>query len=260
MMRFGVCTKPEQLQAVIDAGYDYIELSLMWLAAMEEEAYLQFRKMLEASPVKAETTNCFFPREILLVGPEADHKRVENYTKQALARAADLGIRICVMGSGAARNIPEGFDPKEAEEQLIQVLRQTGDIAQTYGITIALEPLREKETNLINTVAQGLALCRKVNHPAVKCLADFYHVLCSEESMDAIENAGEMLVHTHLACYDRAIPSNEADVALCETWAAALKKCGYEGRISLEGRFGDDFAGAIKTALPILKKVFNKGE
>ncbi len=259
-MRFGVCTGLEQLQAVIDAGYDYIELSLMKLAALEEQEFLQWKKMLEASPVKAETTNVFFPFDIPLVGPEADHKRAREYTNKALARAAELGIKICVLGNGTARNVPEGFDPKEAEQQLMQVLRQTGDIAQTYGITIALEPLREKETNLINTVAEGLALCRKVNHPAVKCLADFYHALCNEESMNAIENAGEMLVHTHLACYNRCMPANEADVALCETWAAALANCGYDARISLEGRFGDDFAGTIKTALPILKRIFNQGE
>ncbi len=40
--------------------------------------------------------------------------------------------------------------------------------------------------------------------------------------------------------------------ALCAKWSAALKKCGYDGRISLEGHFGEDFVGA----LPILKDMF----
>ncbi len=259
-MKFGVCTKPENLQAVIDAGYDYIELALRNIAECTDEEFKELKARLDASPVKAESTNVFFSLDIPLVGPQVDLQQIREYLQRAFPRAAALGIKVCVMGNGGARNVPDGFDRATAEQQLAEILRLCGESAKQYGITVALEPLRVKETNLINTVAEGIALCRKVDHPNVKVQADFYHVLSSGETLEAIENAGAQLAHVHLAVTDRKMPVNEEGIALCQKWAAALRACNYDGRISLEGKFGDDFAETIRMALPNLKRVFNKGE
>ncbi len=255
-MRFGVCTKSDNLDIVALAGYDYIEFTLRDIENLSEDAFAALKNTLATSPIKVETTNLFFAADIPLVGPEVSFERIESFCQKALSRAGELGIKVSVIGNGAARKIPEGFDPKEAEAQFVRVLRLCGDIAARHGITIAIEPLRTKETNYINTVAEGIALCRKVAHENVKCLADFYHVLENGETLEAIEAANGLLAHTHLAVENRYMPATAKDAALCAKWAAALKKCGYDGRISLEGHFGEDFIGAITGALPILRETF----
>lgn len=53
------------------------------------------------------------------------------------------------------------------------MLGTLGDVAAKYGITVVVEPLQTKETNLINTVAEGIEIVKKVDRPNVKCLADF---------------------------------------------------------------------------------------
>ena len=41
------------------------------------------------------------------------------------------------------------------------------------------------------------------------------------------------------------MPIDDADLEACRAWAAALKKCGYQGRLSLEGKFDPAFEEAI---------------
>lgn len=254
-MRLGVCTKITNLQTVIEAGYDYIEFNLKWIAELSEEEFARVKETMDAPPIKAEATNGFFAPDFPIIGPAVDYERITAYCENALSRAAALGVKVAVLGSGGARNIPEGFDPVEAEGQFIKVLRICGDVAAHHGITVAIEPLQKKETNFINTVAEGIAICKKVDHPSVKVLADYYHVLASDEGLTAIETSDGLLAHVHLAVEGRVMPSTDHDKALCAKLADALKKCGYNARISLEGHF-DEFASDITTALPILKQVF----
>ena len=95
--------------------------------------------------------------------------------------------------------------------QLVAALRVCGDAAEKVGMKVAVEPLCYNETNVINSVAEGLEFCKEVSHPAVACLADFYHVFKVGESFDNVANAGDMLIHTHLARLndDRRIPTAE---------------------------------------------------
>lgn len=254
-MRFGVCTKPVNLQILIDAGYDYVELSLGSLEAMSEEDFSLLKATLAAAPIKAETVNGFFVPDFSIVGPEADFEKIAAYCERALSRAEELGTKVAVLGSGGARRIPDGFDRAEAEKQFIKVLRICGDTAARHGITVAIEPLQAKETNFINTVAEGMAMCKRADHPNVKCLADYYHVLASGEDLTAIETSNGLLAHVHLAVEGRVMPSTDHDKALCVKLANALKKCGYNARISLEGRF-NDFPAEVAAALPILSETF----
>ena len=164
-MKFGVCTGFENLREVTRAGYDYIEANLTQLEGMSNEDFSRIADLIDASPLKAEAYNCFFPGGFSLVGENFDAERISAYVEKALARAARLGGKVAVLGSGGARNIPEGFDRKVAEEQFISVLRMCGDIAKYHGMIIVVEPLNSEETNLVNTVADGLDFAARAAHP-----------------------------------------------------------------------------------------------
>ena len=259
-IRFGACigTDTDKLAALAAAGYDYAEASIQAIAAMTDDEYESFAVCAKSCPITVEACNSFFPGEIKLVGEDMDPAAVASYTEKALDRIARLGVKIAVLGSGKARMVPEGFDPKKAEEQFAQVLRICGDIAVKHDITIVVEPLRTGECNFINTVADGLVMVKKADHPTVKCLADFYHVFMNGETMDAIKTSAGELRHTHIARAnaDRLVPHCHEDEAACRIWAEALAACNYSGRLSLEGSFGDDFEGMIQKAKKYLS-LFN---
>lgn len=255
-MRFGVCcTTVDYFPRIKALGYDYIEVGFASITNMEDEKFEKLCIGLKENGFKAETANGFFPGDKILTGPEADHSFIVEYIEKGMQRFKSIGGEIAVLGSGKARNIPEGFDFTKGEEQFIEVLRIAGDIGAKYGIKIAIEPLRTMETNLINTVQQSLDIIKRCNHPNVFTLADFFHVFKSGESLDAIENAGELLIHTHLARAndDRQMPVTDEDLEACKLWANALKKCGYTARMSLEGSFKPEFTETVEKVLPALK-------
>lgn len=252
MIRFGVCTKVDNLSLLEEAGYDYVEFGLSSIEKKSDEEFAEIVRRVDASPLQVEVFNGFFPADIALVGPDVDMDRIAAYTEKALGRAARLGGKVAVLGSGKSRNIPEGFPYETAYRQFCEVFALCADIAEKYGITVALEPLNPKETNFLTTVEEGIALCRQVNHPHGKCLADFYHVSQSGETLDAIRESDGWIVHTHLAAPCRYMPASEEELALCRQWAQALKACGYEGRMSLEGKFDPDFGADITRTRKVL--------
>ena len=252
MIRFGVCTKFEKLALLEKAGYDYMEFALSSLEKKSEEEFAEIVKLVDASSLKVEAFNGFFPGDIALVGPQLDMDRVVAYTEKALCRAARLGGTVAVLGSGKSRNIPEHFPFETAYQQFCEVFDRCANIAGKYGMTIALEPLNPKETNFLTTVAEGIALCKQVDNPYGKCLVDFYHASQSGETLDAVRESGGWIIHTHLANPGRYMPESEADISLCKEWAQALKDCGYDGRLSLEGHFAEDFEADVTRTRKLL--------
>jgi len=259
-IRFGACIgiDLDKLTALRDCGYSYAETSLSAVAGLSDSEFDSFLNSAKNAGIPIEACNGFFPADIKIVGDSVDYDLVAAYTKRALARASALGVRVAVLGSAKSRAVPDGFDRKTAEEQFVTALRVCGDIAAACGIGIAIEPLRTGECNFVNTVAEGLELCARADHPAVGCLADFYHVFMNGESMDAVAHSNGRLIHTHIARAnaDRLYPHSPEDEAACRVWAQALRDCGYRGRMSLEGRSGDDFAAMIQKAKEYLN-IFN---
>ena len=254
-MKIGVCCTPdtENIEILKKYNFDFAEIALSNLFNASEDDIAKMLEICEASNIYVESSNNFFPGSIKLYN-NSDYTEIKSYVHKALSRLSKLGGKVAVLGSGRARNIPEEYDRNLAEKHFIEVVNICGDIAGSYGLDIAIEPLSRKETNLINTVAQGIEFCERVNHEHVKCLADFYHIFSNNETLDAIENSKGMLIHTHIARPnpDRNMPTI-ADIEDCKPWAQALKKCNYKGRMSLEGGMKPDFETALRDIQPVLE-------
>ena len=255
-MRFGVCCMtPSLFSRVKELGYDYIEYNLAKLYTLTDEEFEDLKKALNENGFKAEVSNCFIPGDIKAVGNDVDYDHFAEYTEKCMARFKELGGEISVFGSGKQRNIPDEIDRETGIDQFCKTLNVCADIAAKYGIKIAIEPLNTDETNLINTVADSIEICKRSGNKNVYTIADFYHVFRSGETMDAIENNEGYLIHAHLARanMDRRIPQEECDTEDCKKWAAALKKGGYDARLSLEGSWKPEFSETIELVLPFLE-------
>lgn len=76
-----------------------------------------------------------------------------------------------------------GFtDPKVPVDiqtaRVIDVMRRAGDIVAPHGIAMVMEPLNTRTNHpgvYMRSIAQGYAVARGANSPAVKILADLYH-------------------------------------------------------------------------------------
>ena len=94
-----------------------------------------------------------------------------------------------VFGSSAAKNVPEGFPYDRAWEQIVQAMRIAAPIAAQHGITIVIEPLNQKEANIVLTGAEGLKLGPRDRPASVQLQIDYYHMALENESPDILLEA-----------------------------------------------------------------------
>lgn len=234
-MEIGICAGIDQASFAAKAGYDYIELPLCTLAALSEKEFSDARKTIERAGFPCRAFNLLLPGKMKILGEKPDRKQLEKYAENALKRAADIGGTVVVFGSGGARRIPDGMNRDEAWRQMMEVCRMFGAIAGEYGLKIVLEPLNHGETDLLNTVAEGVEMVREIGDKSVRLLADYYHMQIEMESVDVLIDAALCLEHCHIACgADRRFPSGD-DEELCRKFLGALREAEYRGRLSVEG-------------------------
>jgi len=160
------------------------------------------------------------------------------YAVAAMRRAESLGAKVVVFGSGPSKQVPPGFAIDAARAQLIELLQALSPVARELGLTIAIEPLRRQECNIVNSAAEGLALVRSVASEEVKLLVDFYHLDAEKENPTIVREAGAEIRHIHIARPEgRAFPA-PADAPLFADFFAALAAIAYDGRVSIEAYSG----------------------
>lgn len=238
-MKIGVCTGVENIKKMEDIGFDYIEPSVVSIAKMNDEEFNAAMNLVDGSNIKCEAFNVLFPGDIRLTGPEVDEGGIKDYLERAFARVSRLGAKVIVFGSGGARKIPDGWSREEAWKQLVRIARIAGDVAAEYGLTIAMEPLNTSETNILNSVEEGLRFVTDVGHTHVKLLADFYHMRRENENMDVLVKAGSTIAHLHIANSNGRVCPLDRSEDVYDAFFQKLKEVGYQGRISIEAGIKD---------------------
>ena len=239
-IEIGVCTSVSNADLLSHCGYDYIEESVgRFLApAEDEDTFLRNLEIASKSPIPVKACNGFIPGTMKSVGPDTTHPEILEYAGTAFRRAQQAGVRYIVFGSSGTRRVPEGFRHSNAVDQFVSLIKKMAPIAGEYDVIIVLEPLRRDECNFVNTVAYGSRIVQRVNHPNFMLLADIYHMLEENESADSIINHGPMIKHMHIAEQkNRSMPGTHGEDFT--SYFAAMKKAGYKGMVSLEGRWED---------------------
>ena len=255
-MKIGICTDAAHIAQLKEGAADYIELNLTTLKNMSESEFREMELILDSKGIKAEATNCFFPADVKLCGRKLDMVKVSVFTERALQRAAYLGIKTCVLGSGPARMIEEGENVKRCSSELLEVFGHVGDIAKNYGVTIVVEPLNKGETNIINTVSEGAEVVRKLKHDNIKLLADIFHVGLENEPLSVISDNGDILRHMHIARPEGRFFPRANDGYDYMAVKEAVDKAGYDLRISIEGAPFGEFKESAEESLSFLKGIF----
>ena len=202
-MRYGVCSgieNPERVAAAAAAGFDYIECGFCSLSRGEDETVNAFARALEKSGIACEAANGFLPRDLAIIDRPENREPIRAYIEKGMERGAKLGLKTVVFGSSAARRVPEGFDFGEGFCQLCEFLRGTASpIAEKYGITLVIEPLRIAECNIINTVKEGVMLAAASGCANVHGLADLYHMVCEGDTCEDIRDLQGRIRHAHIS-------------------------------------------------------------
>lgn len=206
-MRVGVCANMnaagsdgvglEWLEQYRRLGFDYVELPVAQLLALNHEKRREAVARVRDSGLPCRSMNNFLPAALRLLGDECNLSRLAAYLEEAMALASDLQAKVIVFGSSGARNLPDGYDPARAWDELSERLMLFSDAARTAGVTIVIEHLNRIESNVINRFSEGAALAAQVNRDNVKPLLDVYHFCVGNELPEVLD--GIEIGHAHFA-------------------------------------------------------------
>lgn len=140
-----------------------------------------------------------------------------------------------------------GAGPTEEElDRSADVLRDAAAYADQAGVRLAAEFLNRHEGYLLNTLEQGAALARRVDHPAFGVLYDTHHAHAEEDDIAAaIRGEGRHIVHVQASENNRGgLGDGLVD---WQGTAAALADIAYDGWIAAEA-FAADVPGLSSKA------------
>ena len=253
---FGVCAGPDKAEKLKAIGYSFLEGGVAGTLKPEtpDAEYAPDLAKLKACALPFQSCNGFLPGKFHLTGPEPTHDAALDYAVKACQRADEVGIPFIVFGSAGARNVPEGFDMAKGKAQFIDFCQKLGDRIKDCKVTITLEPLNKGESNILNSVTEGIEYVDTIRRPRIKLLADFYHMMKENESPDAIRKAGARLRHCHIAELEgRKAPGTKGEDL--SGFFKALKDIGYVGGVSCEcGWPKENIEEAWKKALATMRR------
>jgi sugar phosphate isomerase/epimerase len=260
-MRFGVCCPPEQAGAALELGADFVELGAVGFKGAEEA---WDPATFHGLPVEA--TNLFFPPEIRLFGEKRTDRRVlRSYITNTLERAASVGVRVMVVGSGRSREAPApGLEVSRANNEFVSLVGEIQSEARRYRMTIAPESLNRTETNVGNDLGW---LATALAGVGAGFTADSYHLLyewdCGmrESEPESLAPSADYLrraipfppAHVHFGDLSRWPP--RSDDPMMRAFCGRLMELGYDARVSLECRW-TDFQAELPEAIAAAKSLF----
>ena len=213
-------------------GYDGVELAIRDPRLVDGEALLRLAAENHLEIVAIGTGQAWGEEGLSYTDPDpAVREAAIARTLSHLPFASRAGAVLII---GLLRGIVRpGVAPAQAMAWLVEALQRCCAEAQRYGVRIALEPINRYETTLINNVAEGLELIRRVGAGNFGLLLDTYHMNIEEPSIEgSIRQAGDRIFHFHVADSNRWYPGGgHLDFP---SLLGELKSTGYRGYVSGE--------------------------
>ena len=92
-----------------------------------------------------------------------------------------------------------------------------------------------------------------VEHPNFKLLCDYYHLIVEGGTPEMAAACGDALRHVHIANPDGRVAMKPGDKADYKAFFDALRRAGYDARVSFEGN-ASDYEAELPAVLEVLKK------
>jgi D-psicose/D-tagatose/L-ribulose 3-epimerase len=185
-MKFALCNEvlqplPFEQQCAIAAalGYDGLEVAPFTLAddpmAISDAEATAFRSMVEDAGIAIHGLHWLLvaPAGLSIVSADATVRARTVAVMERLIELAHLmGASYLVHGSPKQRSVPPGDSREVALARARDALAQAARRAEACGVTYCIEPLAPRETDLINTVAEAMALVQDIGSPGLQTMID----------------------------------------------------------------------------------------
>jgi len=269
-MQFGICneifkgwTIPDTMAYARRVGYDALEISPFTIANYVTEISkahrLQIRDDAKRAGIVISGIHWVLVQAegMYLNHPDAAVRvRTAKYFCDLVDFCADLGGKTIVVGSPKQRNVIDGVNPQQAWAWASATFRDAVRHAGQRDVTICFEPLSPAETNFINTAEDAIRFVQEHASPHFKIILDV-KAMCSESRPipQIIRESWPHFAYFHANDANLKGPGF-GDVDF-KPIAAALKKVGYGGTVSVEVFKFEEGPEVIATkSIEYLRRVF----
>jgi sugar phosphate isomerase/epimerase len=161
---------------------------------------------------------------------ETIRERAREFAAAMIDCAAEHNAPIII---GSMQQSPEKIDRNAALQYFQQAIEELAPIAAAKEQILLIEPLNRYETNLLNSVQQGLEFLSTLKARNVKLLLDVFHMNIEEQNIpQVIRLAGPAVGHVHFADNNRrAVGFGHIEYRYI---IQALRDIGYNGYLSAE--------------------------
>jgi len=220
---------------VLSKGWEYFEIpASMHCSALFCESEWQEQKALYKADGRPTPVSAF------MLGPGSTWKGASGqfYNPDVIKwsleiqfkRMAELGIKWAGAWGGHFR-CQDGFCRSKAIDQAISSINVMADLAEKYGMEIALEPQAEPDT-LFPKYLEGVAFAKLTGRRSVKVMADLNYFLELEQPLEDILKEPELCLNVHIQGDGGAQPNvGKRDEILIHLFNV-LKEAGYDKGVS----------------------------
>jgi sugar phosphate isomerase/epimerase len=228
-------------------GFDAVEIFPPSADAVRELRVDQFLAAHDLKLAAMGTGAGWLKHKFTLTSPDLSiRNQAHAFISSLMAVAGPLGAPV-IIGSMQGRwgdQVPR----EKALAWLADALNVLGSQATQYNVPLLYEPLNRFETNLCNTLADGVELLRSLRTKNVLLLADLFHMNIEETSIaDSLKAAGDYIGHIHFVDSNRR-PAGCGHIDYPPI-IAALREIGYDKYLSAECLPWPDPATAAKQTI-----------
>jgi len=246
-MKFAICNEMFQgwefsrvCEHVAGCGYDGVEIAPFTFnenpLEIDEAQAAGMGKTARAAGLELVAMHWLLarPAGLHITTPDnAVRKRTIDFAKHLAKLGGAMGAQFMVWGSPKQRDLVEGDRQEDAFKRAVEGVRQVCEVAGSFGITVAMEPLGPAETDFMVFAVDTVRLIEQVDHPACRLHLDVKAMSAEPAPIPEVIRANAK----HLA-YFHANDANLRGPGFGQTdfvpIAAALKDVGYDGYVSVE--------------------------
>ncbi|MEM7675913.1 MAG: sugar phosphate isomerase/epimerase [Myxococcota bacterium] len=222
-IRIGCCCDAAQISVVSQGEYDYLEITL---SILEDgiRAGQNPAEIVEALPAPAEVLMGMFPRNMALLGPNANRTAIMDRARFVIDLAVAANVQQLVLGAGKVRSIPDSMSREDGLRELCAILKEVSDTAVNAGLHFSIENIAAPASNVFNTLPEIEDIFQRFGLDSVGITFDTAQAAAANDPLEGMLKYSTHIHHVHVPV---PFPNREEALAL-------LAKAGYQGRISVE--------------------------
>lgn len=223
---------PAALRLASELGFDAVELFPPEPDALDPAAVRQTLDQHHLAVSAIGSGAGWVRHKLSLTHPDPGHRETaQTFVRSMIDFAAEFTAPV-IIGSMQGR-WGDGVSRDQALAYLAAGLGRLGEYAGSKGTVLLYEPLNRYETNLINTIEEGVRFLKTLPTTNVKLLADLFHMNIEEADLaGAIRAGGAHIGHIHFADSNRR-PAGLGHLPLGPV-VAAVRDIGFAGYFAAE--------------------------